>query len=355
VTSERLRRWAERELTALFAAGRRERVRAFLALDGEADFQRLPHYVDALRRMAADAGRAGLHPFQELLRYLAARTLTFPLDRPKAALPELAQLCADLATGPSRGSILHALADLELLRSFHKIDAPGWRAEIVAGVRTLFPKVAEDVGPASELLDVLWRTGYWCRDAELMREGTRLADGRTRLLQYTGCYWQARELSLRGDAREAAALLRGMLEARAELEEHGRSWRHYVAVELAAQEAALGESGSATKRLAEVRRDSGELHDPMLAWDLARAEADVARSRGDAPAEVAAWQRGLAVLEELGTDRLSAEFALALGEAAQRAGDAAGLDEARRRVERLLPELRSAAELAPRAARLRLY
>jgi hypothetical protein len=61
------------------------------------------------------------------------------------------------------------------------------------------------------------------------------------------------------------------------------------------------------------------------------------------------------VLEDLGTDRLSAEFALALGEAAQRAGDAAGLDDARRRIERLLPELRSAADLAPRAARLRLY
>ena len=46
---------------------------------------------------------------------------------------------------------------------------------------------------------------------------------------------------------------------------------------------------------------------------------------------------------------------VALGEAAQRAGDAVGLDEARRRIDRLLPELRSAAELAPRAARLRLY
>ena len=355
MTSERLRRWAERELAVLFAAGHRDRVRAFLALDGDADFQRLPHYVDALRRMAADAGRAGLHPFEEFLRYLAARTLAFPLDRPKTALPELVQLCAELATGPARGSILHGLADLELLRAFHKVDAPGWRAEIVAGVRALFPKLADDAGPASELLDVFWRTGYWCRDADLMREGTRLADGRTRLLQYTGSYWQARELGLRGAPREAAALLRGMLDAPTQLEEHGRTWRHYVDVELAAQEAAFGETDGAAKRLAGVRRESGALHDPMLAWDLERAAADVTRARGDAPSEVAAWRRGLAVLAELGTDRLSAEFALALGEAAQRAGDAAALDEARGRLERLLPELRSAAELAPRAARLRLY
>ena len=355
MTSERLRRWVERELAALYVAGHRERVRAFLALDGDADFQRLPHYVDALRRLAADAARDGLHPFHEFLRYLAARTLAFPLDRPKAALPELAQLCADLATGPARGSILHALADLELLRAFHKIDAPGWRSEIVAGVRALFPKVAEDAGPASELLDVLWRTGYWCRDPDLMREGTRLAGGRTRLLQYTGSYWQAREFGLRGGARDAAALLRGMLDAPAQLEEHGRSWRHYVAVELATQQMALGEVDGAAALLAGVRRESGELHDPMLAWDLERAEAAVARGRGDAAAEVAAWRRALDVLEELGTDRLSAEFALALGEAARRAGDGAALDEARGRLERLLPELRSAPELAPEAARLRLY
>jgi hypothetical protein len=355
VTSDRLRRWAERELAALFVAGHRERVRAFLALDGDVDFSRLPHYVDALRRMAADASRASLHPFDEFLRYLAARTLAFPLDRPKAALPDLVQLCAELATGPWRGSILHSLADLELLRAFHKIDAPGWRTEIVAGVRSLFPKVAEDAGPASELLDVLWRTGYWCGDADLMREGTRLADGRTRLLQYTGSYWQARELGLRGARREAAALLRGMLEARAQLEEHGRSWCHYVEVELASQEAAIGEAEGAAARLAAVRRESGEVHDPMLAWDLERAAADVARVRGDAAAGVAAWRRALAVVGELGTDRLAAEFALALGEAAQRAGDRAALDEARGRLDRILPELRSAAELAPGAERLRLY
>jgi hypothetical protein len=81
----------------------------------------------------------------------------------------------------------------------------------------------------------------------------------------------------------------------------------------------------------------------------------VARGRGDAPAEVAAWRRALAVVEELGTDRLAAEFALGLGEAARRAGDETATRDARRRLADVLPQLKSRAELEPRARALGLY
>jgi hypothetical protein len=326
-----------------------------MALDADADFPQLPRYVDGLRAVLAEAQRASLREFPAFLRYLVGRTLVFPLDRSKGALGEIAELCADLATGPLRGGILQALAEVELLRAFHKIDAPGWRDEIVAGTRSLFPRLADDDGPASELLDIFWRTGYWCGDAELMREGSRLAEGRAGLLRYSGPYWQARELALRGRHADASVLLRGMLEAGRELEDHGRSWRHYLEIELAAAEVAAGDVATAFARLARVRSEVGGLHDPMLLWDLERVDAAVARCRGEPREEVAAWRRGLAVIEELGTDRLAAEFALAMGEAALRAGDVAAEQEAGRRLAIVLPTLRSRTELEPRARALRLY
>jgi hypothetical protein len=355
MTSARLRRWVERELASLYVSGHAGLVRQFMSLDSDVDFPQLPRYVDGLRAVAAEAQRASLHEFAGFVRYLVGRTLVFPLDRPKDALGDLVELCAELASGALRGGVLQALAEVELLRAFHKIDAPGWKGEIVAGVRSLFPQFVDDDGPASELLDILWRTAWWCGDAELMREGARLAEGRAGLLRYNGPYWQARELALRGRLVEAAELLRGMLASGRELEEHGRSWRHYLEIELAAAESANGDVDGAGVRVARVRSELKDLRDPMLAWDLERVSAVVARGRGDAPAEVAAWRRALAVVEELGTDRLAAEFALGLGEAARRAGDETATRDARRRLADVLPQLKSRAELEPRARALGLY
>jgi hypothetical protein len=355
MTSARLRRWVERELASLHVGGHAALVRRFMALEGDVDFPQLPRYVDGLRAVLADAQRAALREFSCFLHYLVGRTLTFPLDQPKAALGELAELCADLATGPLRGGILQALAEVELLRAFHKIDAPGWRPEIVAGVRSLFPRLADDDGPASELLDIFWRTGFWCGDAELMREGSRLAEGRAGLLRFSGPYWQARESALRGRHDEACALLRGMLDAGSDLEAHGPSWRHYIEVELAEAELKIGAVEGAAVRLANARTAIAELRDPMLLWDLERVDASIARGRGDARGEIAAWRRAFAVIDELGTDRLAAEFALGMGEAATRCGDGEALQEARRRLGAVLPQLRSRAELEPRARALALY
>jgi hypothetical protein len=355
MTSARLRRWVERELASLYVSGHAGLVRQFMALDSDVDFPQLLRYVDGLRAVAAEAQRASLREFSALVRYLVGRTLAFPLDRPKDAVGDLAELCAELASGPIRGGVLQALAEVELLRAFHKIDAPGWRREIVEGVRSLFPQFADDDGPASELLDILSRTAWWCGDAGLMREGARLTEGRAGLLRYNGPYWQARELALRGRPREAIDLLLGILASTREVEEHGRSWRHYLEVELAAAEAAAGDAAGASALVTRIRTDAGDVRDPMLAWDLERVEAAVARARDDAPAEVAAWRRALAVIEELGTDRLAAEFALALGEAALRAGDREATEEARRRLGAVLPQLKSRAELEPRARALGLY
>ena len=355
MTSARLRRWVERELASLYVGGHAGLVRQFMSLDSDVDFPQLPRYVDGLRAVAAEAQRLGLREFAAFLRYLAGRTLVFPLDRPKDALGDLAELCAELASGPIRGGVLQALAEVELLRAYHKIDAPGWREEIVAGVRSLFPQFVDDDGPASELLDILWRTGFWCGDAGLMREGARLAEGRAGLLRYNGPYWRARELALLGRHREAAELLRGMLASGRELDEHGRSWRYYLEIELAAAEAATGDVEGAAARVSRVRSELGDLRDPMLAWDLERGSAAIERARGDAPAEIAAWRRGLAVLAELGTDRLAAEYALAMGEAAQRAGDEEAIAAARLTLAVVLPRLRSRADLEPRARTLRLY
>jgi hypothetical protein len=70
---------------------------------------------------------------------------------------------------------------------------------------------------------------------------------------------------------------------------------------------------------------------------------------------VAAWRRGFTVIDELGTDRLVAEFALGLAEAATKIGDPGALQEAARRLKEVLPQLRSRGELEPRARALRLY
>jgi hypothetical protein len=188
-----------------------------------------------------------------------------------------------------------------------------------------------------------------------MRKGSRLAEGRAGLLRFSGPYWQARESALRGRHDEACALLRGMLDAGSDLEAHGPSWRHYIEVELAEAELKSGAVERAAVRLANARTAIAELRDPMLLWDLERVDASIARGRGDARGEIAAWRRAFAVIDELGTDRLAAEFALGMGEAATRCSDGEALQEARRRLGAVLPQLRSRAELGPRARALALY
>jgi hypothetical protein len=345
VTSARLRRHVELELLKLQAGGRRDLVQAFLALDHGADLPRLEAYLEGCRELARRAQEEDARELALVLRYFLGRTLAYPLDRPQEAAALLVELAAELSNGPRRGGVVQSLTELELLRAFHKLDAPGYRREIVAGARELWPRLGDDLGPQTELLDVLWRTGYWCRDAALMREAHRLGAGAARTLRFSAGYWRARELWLERRHEEAIELLEDLLEARHSLEEAGEMWRHYLSVELAANEAEAGRPAAALERLDRVATQLGRVRDPMLLWDLARARAAAARAGRDDAKETAAWSAALDVVEGLGTDRLAGEFALALAQAAARRGDGAALSRARAVLDVVLPRLRSAADL----------
>lgn len=362
MTSARLREQLEHELPRLHARGEGLLVEAFLALDHGGESARIERYVEECRRLARDAAARGAEWLAAVLRYFAARSEAFTLDRPASAFPALVDLLAELESGARRGGMLSALVELELLRACHKIDAPGFRSTLVAGLRALWPRVQGDLGPCAELLDVMWRTGWWCRDAGLMAEARRLATSQPRTLRFSAGYWQARERSLAAPAgaAEAVALLDGLLADAAELEQAGAAWRHYLEVELARNEAEVGRLGPAEERLARVASEWSPGPDPMLRWDHAIASAAVARARGAVHDELAAWTTALDVVAGLGTDRLEAEFALALGRLAVTAPPAAlpaaVRDAARRRASErlgaLLPGLRSAADLAAAARAL---
>lgn len=374
MTSARLRDLLERELPRLHLRGDGELVQEFLALDHGGEFPHLPRYVEECRRVARVARDRGAEWLAAVLRYFAARTEAFALDRPGAAFPRLAELLAELATGPERRGTLAALVELELWRAAHKIDAPGFRAPLAAGLLALWPRLAGDLGPRTELLDVLWRTGYWCRDPALMAQARGLAAEEPRALRFSAGYWQARERTLapgpqatraqrQAAAREAAALLAGLLEDETELDRHG-GFGAYLEVELARNEADGGEPAAvaaAAARLARVAAGFSSVPDPMLHWDHALATAAVARARGDAAAEFAAQEAALAAVAGLGTDRLEAEFALTVATAAlspevaatvPSARRAAAFAHARARLAALLPGLRSRADLAAAAAAL---
>ncbi len=349
MTSATLREQLERELPRLHLLGERELVEAFLELDHGGDFARLESYLEGCRRVARQAQERGASWLAAVLRYFIGRTLAFPLDRPQEALPIVIELLAELQAGSQRGSTLAALVELELLRACHKIDAPGYRTALVAGGRALWPRLREDLGPCTELLDVLWRTGWWCRDVALMKETRRLAEALPRALRFSSCYWHARERGLEGAPEDAVALLEGLLADRSELDSAGDSWRHYLEVELARHEAWCGASASASKRLEGVRAELGPVRDPMLCWELASAEAAIARAGGDARRELAAWSAALAAVSGLGTERLEAEFALELGTLAAATGEHDALALARERLAERLPGLLSKADLEARA------
>ncbi|MBL8842779.1 MAG: hypothetical protein JNL90_14770 [Planctomycetes bacterium] len=352
MTSARLREQLERELPLLHVRGERELVAAFLELDHGGDFARLESYLDGCRRVARQATERGATWLAAVLRYFVGRTLAFPLDRPQEALPIVVELLAELQSGPQRGSVLAALVELELLRACHKSDAPGHRALLVAGGRELMPRLRDDLGPCTELLDVLWRTGWWCRDVALMKEARRMAEAHPQALRFSAGYWQARERSLEGAHADGVALLRGLLADREELDRAGDSWRHYLEVELARQEVVIGAATAAAARLARIGAEVGPVRDPMLAWERAIAAAALAAARGDVDGEVAQWGAALDAVEGLGTERLEAEFALALGEAAARAGREPPFARARARLAERLPVLLSRADLEARARAL---
>lgn len=352
MTSARLREQLERELPLLHVRGERELVAAFLELDHGGDFARLESYLDGCRRVARQATERGASWLAAVLRYFVGRTLAFPLDRPQEALPLVVELLAELQSGPHRGSVLAALVELELLRACHKSDAPGHRALLVAGGRALWPRLRDDLGPCTELLDVLWRTGWWCRDVALMKETRRMAEALPQSLRFSACYWHARERVLEGAPADAVALLRGLLADREELDRAGDSWRHYLEVELARQEVACGELASAAARLAAVAAQAGPVRDPMLAWERAIAGAALAAARGDVDGELVQWGAALDAVEGLGTERIEGEFAVALAECAQRAGDVAAFARAQARLAERLPSLLSRADLEARARAL---
>jgi len=346
MTSAGLRDLLQRELPRLAARGERELVDAFLALDHGAELARLESYVDGCRALAKRAEERGATWLSAVARYLAVRALAFPLDRPGEALPEVVPLLAELESGAQRGSLLAALVELELLRACHKIDAPGWREPLVAGVRALWPRLRGDLGPCTELLDVGWRTGWWCRDAELMRATRRLAESLPQSLRFSAGYWHARERALEGAPADAVALLEGLVADRVEMEGAGPAWRHYLEVELARNYVACGSLDAARALLDRVRAQRSPVRDPMLWWDLAIADAALAAAAGDAAGEVAAWSAALDAVAGLGTERLEAEFALALARAATRAGGRPdAFARARERWRALLPTLRSRADL----------
>jgi len=346
MTSAGLRDQLQRELPRLHARGERELVDAFLALDHGAELARLEGYVDGCRALAKRAGERHAPWLAAVARYLAGRALAFPLDRPGDALPDVVALLAELEAGPQRGTLLSTLVELELLRAFHKIDAPGFREPLVAGVRALWPRLRGDLGPCTELLDVGWRTGWWCRDAAQMRATRRLAEALPQALRFSAGYWHARERALEGAPQDAVALLEGLLADRAEMEGAGPAWRHYLEVELARNEVACGTLDAARARLDRVRAQRSPVRDPMLWWDVAIADSALAAASGDVAGEVAAWSNALDAVARLGTERLEAEFALALADAATRAGGRPdAFARAQERWRAVLPTLRSRGDL----------
>ncbi|MSR45643.1 MAG: hypothetical protein EXS13_01010 [Planctomycetes bacterium] len=355
MTSARLRDLLQRELPRIHARGGGELVRAFLDLDHGGEFARLEAYVEGCKRVATEAALRDEGWLESVLRYFIGRTLAFPLDRAGAALPELVLLLAELQDGPHRGSTLSALVELELLRACHKIDAPGHRDTLVAGSRALWPRLQGDLGPSTELLDVVWRTGWWCREPALMGDARRLAATQSQSLRFSAGYWHARERSLEGEAEEAVALLEGLLDDEGALAAAGTSWTHYLEVELARNEVAVGRTAAARSRLDRIAAELPPVQDPMLCWDHALACVDLARANADVGGEISAWSRALDVVAGLGTDRLEAEFALGLATAALRGEGAAqsfAFARARERLAALLPTLRSGESLAAQARAL---
>jgi hypothetical protein len=368
VTSERLRLLLERELSRLHAHGERRLVEEFLALDHGAEIPRLPRYVEECRRVARLAEERTAHWIGSVLRYLAARAEAFALDRPGAAFQPLVTLLVELESGAERRQTLAQLVELELWRAAHKIDAPGYRESIEAGLVALWPRLVGDLGPRTELLDVLWRTGYWCRDAAMMARTRALAAEEPRALRFTAGYWRARERALEAGpgaalrerqegAREAAELLVELIAEESARQGNGSAFADYVQVELARNEAESGDPAviaAAAARLARVAAGWSEVPDPMLRWDHAVARAAVARARGDAAEEFRSWQAALRAVEGLGTARLEAEFALAVATCARAPATAAvvpamqraeAFAAARARLVALLPTLRSRADL----------
>lgn len=352
MTSSRLRDQLARELPRLAARGERGLVEAFLGLDHGAAIGRLERYVEECRKLARNAAKRDARWLATLLDYLVGRTLAFPLDRPRDALPGLVELLAELELGPERGGLLPALVELEVWRACHKIDAPGHLAQLVPGLRALWPRLRGDVGPCAELLDVVWRTGWWCRDRAVMAEARALARELPATLRFSSGYWLARERMLEGAAEEASGLLEAALADREEMQAAGESWQLYLEVEAGRAAARAGDAAAARARLAAVRARLPRARDPMLWWELASGEAEACAAARDTQGEAAAWQAALDVVEGLGTERLEAEFALALARAADAAGDREAFARARALLSERLPRLASRADLEREARRI---
>jgi hypothetical protein len=349
MSSARLMEWMHAESLRLHQRGHSWLAAELVRLQSYNTFPLLEEYLSGLDVLRSRCREVEELHWAHLLRYLRARTLAFPLDRPGDAMDDLVRLNAQVLQGSLRGGTLQWLCQLELLRAYHKMDAPGYRDPLVSGLRELWPLFAGDPGPRVELLDVFWRTGFWCGDASLMREGLQLACSEGELTQGTWPYWEARALLL--DKQPAAALerLQELLSQVVADPVGDGIWEMYVAVELAHAQGVLGDLDGALLRLTELEERAELSQDPMLLWDLARVQGLLFRRRGAPREEMAAWQQGCDVLRGLGLDRLRAEFALNLGEAGRQAQDSSAVARAGQELRDVWPRLRSRGDLEERA------
>ena len=348
MTSQRLMEWLRDRAAGIRDRGNDHLLGEWMGLESQQVSGRVEQYflgVDELRRRARELGET---EFAQFVTYLVGRSQAFALDRPEASLDPLVDVMGELRRAGAPRGILGTLCELELLRAYHKIDAPGFRDSLLPGLDDLWGRLRGDVVPRLELLDVWWRTGYWCRDDQVMVEGLRRASEEPAALVGSWPYWEARRLWLAGESEEAIPMLELLLHDLRKGQRPDALWRLYVEVELGLQEATLGRNEAAGGRWTRVVGESKVHPDPMLHWNLARFGAAYHRALGDGAGELAAWRRGLEVIEQLGLNRLRCEFALSLAEAGREAGDEEAVAEGRAVLEEVLPGLRSQAELEPR-------
>lgn len=336
--------WLEGESQRLARHGKSSLVAEFVRLQPLNRFPHLEQFLAGLQELHQRCEARGEAAFGYLTRYFIGRTLGFPLDRPGAAIDGLMPLQVELMQSSLRGGILHRLVELELYRAYHKRDAPGHLDVLRRGLEQLWESFAGDPGPRLEILDIFWRTGFWCRRPEIMYDGLRLAQEEARLIAVTWPFWHGRALHLQGELAEAIQVLEDILR-RADEALADDLWLHYVEVELASVEASLGQANLGRSRLEKIEAPVASSADPMLQWDFHRVRARLHELDGRWAEAVAAWTAAVRVVRHHGLLRLQAEFALALRAAARQAGRGEDVARAQTYVGEVWGQLRSRDDL----------
>ncbi len=350
ISSELLWRWTMGEVLRLRRHGREDLLIPFGLLETQTGQSRAEDYLTGLDRLHEVCQETSEKRFGWVVRYLMGRTQAFALDQPSRALQHLIGLHAELGETELRGGPLQKGIELELYRAYHKIDAPGFRTSIAQGLRDLWQFYEKDLGPHVETLDIWWRTAFWCGDAEMMEEGLSLPSSDKELQHSSWTYWSACLALLQGRPEQAIEALQRLLDDAQQRPRQELVWTLYSDVLLLRAHVQNRNRKAAQQGLSRLESRACHETDPMLHWELARARAELQQLLENWTEEAAAWARGVEVVEGLGMTRLTLEYALNWGAAANRADDRDSHRDAGNVVARHWERLRSRGDLESQRA-----